>query len=426
MKKVAKNNYPQIVVTNAVLSNTGDAAIYQGILKSLHQHTNTPIEQIVVMDADAKSVRPLYPDWNICQQLTAPSMTSRKYARFLERALRRLLCELLCLAPKKAPKIARILRAIGLPEISSSVRALFDADIVISSGGTYLVDHYNFGPRIAELKTADAMGARILLWTQSMGPFMDRKSKRRIKSLAKIDAHFFVRDEPSRVAIRRALSPTPRVHIVPDVAFALGNITAEINEIPQRAHLIISIREWHSPVGENNFQFGNYKTAIRTFAETMLDKSVYVTALSTCQGVESYKIDDSALAKVVFDELPVHIDDDHHTPDQLMDRLRNVDIVVTTRMHMAILALSLGKPVIAIAYEFKTLELFKNLGLNHCVCAIEDVTSTWLDEQTTNALIHPQKYALTITQRRELAEAAMMPGTYARIHSKRNSPTAKA
>jgi colanic acid/amylovoran biosynthesis protein len=42
-------------------------------------------------------------------------------------------------------------------------------------------------------------------------------------------------------------------------------------------------------------------------------------------------------------------------------------------MHMAILALSAGVPVVPIAYEFKTSELFERLGMGHWVTAIGDV-----------------------------------------------------
>jgi colanic acid/amylovoran biosynthesis protein len=42
-------------------------------------------------------------------------------------------------------------------------------------------------------------------------------------------------------------------------------------------------------------------------------------------------------------------------------------------MHMAILGLCAGVPVLAIAYEFKTTELFRSLGLNEWVHDIETV-----------------------------------------------------
>ena len=57
----------------------------------------------------------------------------------------------------------------------------------------------------------------------------------------------------------------------------------------------------------------------------------------------------------------VRVDGDFHTPDELLELLRDFDWVVATRMHLAILTLGVGTPVLPIAYEFKTTELFKSL-----------------------------------------------------------------
>jgi colanic acid/amylovoran biosynthesis protein len=53
--------------------------------------------------------------------------------------------------------------------------------------------------------------------------------------------------------------------------------------------------------------------------------------------------------------------------------MADADVVLATRMHMAILALTAGTPVVAIAYEFKTRELFRRMGLEHYVLDIESV-----------------------------------------------------
>ena len=104
-----------------------------------------------------------------------------------------------------------------------------------------------------------------------------------------------------------------------------------------------------------------------------------VTFLSTCQGITGYH-DDSRTATAIKESLPadisarVTVDCDFHTPDELMERLRTFDWVVATRMHFAILAFGVGTPVLPIAYEFKTEELFKSLGYHSDVQRIETLT----------------------------------------------------
>jgi colanic acid/amylovoran biosynthesis protein len=49
-------------------------------------------------------------------------------------------------------------------------------------------------------------------------------------------------------------------------------------------------------------------------------------------------------------------------------------------MHLAILALIQQTPTVAIAYEFKSLELFKSVGLGEQVVRLEDISVAWADE----------------------------------------------
>src|SRR3546814_6657409 len=67
----------------------------------------------------------------------------------------------------------------------------------------------------------------------------------------------------------------------------------------------------------------------------------------------------------------VRVDDRFHTPEALRDRYAGYDMVVATRMHAAILALCAGTPVMPLAYEFKTAELFGRLGFAGKVPSIE-------------------------------------------------------
>jgi colanic acid/amylovoran biosynthesis protein len=104
-----------------------------------------------------------------------------------------------------------------------------------------------------------------------------------------------------------------------------------------------------------------------------------ILLISTCQGIPEY-LDDSAvaieIAKRLTGTLPggkVRVDREFHDPRDLQKILAETDLVVATRMHMAILALCAGIPVFPIAYEFKTAELFARLGMGKFVMPIESI-----------------------------------------------------
>ncbi|NJN00949.1 MAG: hypothetical protein HC793_05285 [Aquincola sp.] len=104
-----------------------------------------------------------------------------------------------------------------------------------------------------------------------------------------------------------------------------------------------------------------------------------VVFLSTCQGVPEYLYDDSLIAERFRERLDtdvqraVSVDHDFHSPTALMQSLRSFDFAISTRMHMAILGLCAGLPVLPIAYEFKTTELYKTLGQGDWVTDISTI-----------------------------------------------------
>jgi colanic acid/amylovoran biosynthesis protein len=113
-----------------------------------------------------------------------------------------------------------------------------------------------------------------------------------------------------------------------------------------------------------------YYQALRALSEHLVEKyEAEVTFLSTCQGMPEYWTDDSRVAQKIVEGLSlntrksVSVDSNFHAPAVLARILKDYDLVIATRMHMAILALGVGTPVFPIAYEFKMQELFERLGL---------------------------------------------------------------
>jgi colanic acid/amylovoran biosynthesis protein len=193
-------------------------------------------------------------------------------------------------------------------------------------------------------------------------------------------------------------------------------LTAEGQQRPRRdsprngpIRALFSVREWNQtgPTGKG-FSFRQYQDALRGAAHALeRDGAGALVAMSTCQGVPNYR-DDSTLAMRIFDGTRTTVDRCFHSPDDLLCELSAADLVVATRMHMAILSLISQVPVIAIAYEFKTLELFNSLGLADDVIAIENLTEQWLIERIRAARSRrgPQLSAETL---KALRSEALIP-----------------
>jgi colanic acid/amylovoran biosynthesis protein len=148
---------------------------------------------------------------------------------------------------------------------------------------------------------------------------------------------------------------------------------------------------------------------MRAAVEALTDQGWHCAAMSTCQGLPSYRYDDSGVARQFFAGLDVEIDDSFHTPSDLLAALAGCQLVVTTRMHLAILALVARVPVVAVAYEFKTVELFRSLGLGHAVVPIEGSSPDWMRRALAQAIDAPDRFRLGVEDLERLRDAAAGP-----------------
>jgi colanic acid/amylovoran biosynthesis protein len=144
---------------------------------------------------------------------------------------------------------------------------------------------------------------------------------------------------------------------------------------------VISVRHWpYFKSIDTKAGMLRYRESIAAAVTGLVrDHGFDVTFMSTCQGVAEYWFDDSKVASEIKDMLESHIqehvtiDGAFRTPEQFIEDVQSFDMAIATRFHMAILALVAGVPTVGIAYEFKTLELYRTLGFSDWVIDLEHV-----------------------------------------------------
>jgi colanic acid/amylovoran biosynthesis protein len=264
--------------------------------------------------------------------------------------------------------------------------------MIVSAGGTYLVPHYRIFPKLLDLLVARAVRRPLVLFTQSLGPFTGPR-RGLLHFVLRSAQAILVRDARSYRHLLDYGIRSDRIAECADAAFALAkpeaakpNSARGSPMVDGRKHRIaISVRDWPHIGTDASEGMAHYLSAVAGTVRWLIERGdVEVTFLSTCQGVTEYWTDDSSVAESVVAQLPLHIgqkiriDRDFHDPKALIEKLTTFDLVIATRMHVAILALGAGVPVLPIAYEFKTVELFKRLGLGDLVHDIETVTGEGL------------------------------------------------
>ncbi|QPB24666.1 polysaccharide pyruvyl transferase family protein [Rhizobium sp. 007] len=380
----------KVIIENTVCLNTGDAAILMAIRHILRSAFGHDLK-FLVFDSQPDVSRRLYPSpaYGDIEFRRLISETVFKYSHgtgSFKDAAKPLYNKLLL-------KLLRIFSDGSLSKFGliskrdrNNIQAYRDADMVITTGGTYLVETYNLEKRLNQFELDDILGKTPIFFTQSLGPFRNPTNRQRLKQAFDKSELILLRDAHSKDNISEVVADIEKCHVVADSVFALAD-TARIQAVLSAPAgsgtgvVAISVRNWnYVKDGENGM--GRYIDSIRAMATVLVraygKKVVFV---STCQGVPEYAHDDSKTAKAIYARLDpdvaanTSVDDGFHSPEQLMAMVKGFDFVVATRMHMMIMSLCVGTPVLPIAYEFKTKELSARLGIAELTLDINTVTA---------------------------------------------------
>lgn len=378
----------KVVVENTVCLNTGDAAILLAIRHILQSAFGEGL-QFSVFDTQPKVAERLYPashypDLVFRQLLSDVVFKYRHDGNTVKNALKQLYNRLVFRALHQF-KRAGTSKSRFLSESDRQSLVLYrDADMVITTGGTYLVETYDLERRINQFRIDRIFGKTPVFFTQSLGPFAKADNRRNLKPIFDQSPLILLRDAHSKDNLVGLVDDFGKCHVVADAVFALAD-TARIRTIladgrPASGRVGISVRHW-GYVKDGEGGMDRYIDSIRRMAtELVRTYGKQVVFISTCQGVPEYAHDDSKTARKIVEKLApdvaasVSVDAGFHSPEQLMAIVKDFDFVVATRMHMMIMSLCVGTPVLPIAYEFKTKELSKRIGVADLLLDIDSVT----------------------------------------------------
>ncbi|MCE9650960.1 MAG: polysaccharide pyruvyl transferase family protein [Parvibaculum sp.] len=374
------NRIEHVLITNAIALNGGDAAILTATVEILRQSFGENLN-VVVHDMAATASGRYHPEFtfrnDIHSEVAAWSRGRVKPALAAVAVL--VVARLMRFAP------GSVLTKLLPPPLRATLDDYANADIVVSSGGTYLVPHYSLVSKLLDFLMTMAFGKPLVLFTQSLGPFKPIRHRRLLRYLLRRAALILVRDERSRDHLDELGVPRSRVRLCADAAFALARADLPERTFPparERWRIAISVRDWpHFEAGARQDGMERYFSAMTTLVCALTERwGAEVTFLSTCQGTPEYWTDDSRTAEEIFSRLPeqvrehVVVDRSFRQPRRLIAELSTYDLTIATRLHAAILSLCAKTPVLPISYEFKTTELFRQFGLGNATVDIENIS----------------------------------------------------
>jgi colanic acid/amylovoran biosynthesis protein len=366
----------RFALVNSVILNGGDAGIVYGTCDAIR--AQQPSADVLVFAHNAAAAGRYYPDLDVRPMV----LDSWPRAR-LPRALLR--------------KTYAQRQALGMGTAAERrfVADIRSCDAVVYCGGGYLNDSYDMTFVGDLMRVTLGSGVPHMAYAHSVGPITRSHTASELRQLLNRFAVVTVRDEASLALLQQIGVQSQRVELLADAALAMrpvdrdglpGADAAAMQTIQdfKRRHgaplVFISVRSWRFPgYADGPARTRRLHEQLVEFVRLLLAQTDWsICFVSTCQGRPEYVYDDSVVAQRIVDELGapqsrVMVSKYAFAPRTFPFLIAAcADLVVSMRMHLTIYSLLAGVPFVAIAYEQKSVELCRTLGIGeYCEEAAE-------------------------------------------------------
>ncbi len=249
---------------------------------------------------------------------------------------------------------------------------------------------------IKAIKFCRERGGKFVFMPQAWGSFKMPDVARNVKEMLKLSDDFFVRDVVSRDYIAGLLGKEgASVPVYPDIAFTFPHPGLEPGEkilssiglqSSDRKLLAIcpNMRVYARSEGKGeSSEYVQKLVKIARYAIDNLNMDV-VLVPNEVRPVEGYHPDDRficrLLHKAIDDQKRCLYVSEYYSASEVKSVLGHADLVVASRFHSLIFALSQGIPCLAISWSHKYRELFALFGMEKFVVEDSDINNTGIFE----------------------------------------------
>lgn len=306
-------------------------------------------------------------------------------------------------------RLCKVRLVWGAPHQRCLLMSYYDADLVLSCGGGNFYAHRRLSPAfiwaLLSLAFAAALGKQIVMLPQSVGPivgFMQRLLAR--WTFAHV-CLIMVREPRTCAFIREVLRVQTPIVLLPDLAFGLLRGVIRKEAVSSKSNRQIGVTVIDRSAQEPGFSGQQHYEKTLVTLLTRLAHQYHARILVFCQSFgPSLDQDDRPMAEQLYRQLrQLGIETTLHTDFQdageIIAAYSELDMVIGTRMHTGVFALSAGVPVLLIGYQPKSCGMMVTFGLERYCCDIKDVNVDILYELACEILAHEEELRSHIVER---------------------------
>lgn len=286
-------------------------------------------------------------------------------------------------------------------ENKEKIKALREADVLISGGGGLLQDTYPtkflFGPLpyyliIAML--AKICGARVMFFSQGIGPVTSTWGKFLMRRFANKADFITVRDQYSKDYLHDLGVTRPKTVVTADIVFAFQKkedaaCLQSLNLTGSEKLLAVSVRPW--------FEHRDYEDKLASALDELIESDGVTPVFVPMEGHHDVDASKRVLQKMK-NESQCHLLAGDFTPNQYLNFIGGCEATVGLRLHSLIFSALTAVPHVGISYDKKVESLLKRSGMWEYSFRLEDLDRDQLVENTRYVLNNRAELSTKVAQ----------------------------
>lgn len=293
------------------------------------------------------------------------------------------------------PRLKRLSQVLFMPKImyTSDIKQLLmaieESDFIIDISGYTLCDKFGVKPALSfyiRTRLAKKINKPHIIFPQAMGPFNNKKVAKLTKKSIENSELVILRDEKTYDYVEKLdIKNIDNIKLLPDIAFLFHERSRENNINGSKNIMIVpNVRAYEKSYEDRK----NYYIESLINSINNLPQNVKIYLLPHEYGKCGF--DDIALCKRIMKKIEKKRDviliDKHSSAIELKDIIAKADLIITSRFHAAIAALSMSIPTITVGWADKYPQLLKLFNCEEFALDVSELKTNKLNDKVSYIL----------------------------------------
>lgn len=290
------------------------------------------------------------------------------------------------------------------------VKAIKEADVVLSGGGGLLQDTYPtkflFGPLpyyLLIVLLAKLLRTPVMFISQGIGPVTSRWGKFLMWAIANRADFITVRDQFSKDYLEKLRVTRPPTIVTADVVFALpiptaySKIRKDLGLEENEQYITIAPRPWFE-------HEASYVQKIATATDHLVENEKVTPVFVIMEEPADRVITEQILSKMKH-RSRTHVISEGYTPSEIASFIGQSELVISLRLHALIFAARSGVPHIGLSYDPKVEAFLKRSGMWTYSFSLDTIDESALIENAQHLIQQKKNFTTDIKNNTLLLES---------------------